>query len=354
VSRDALLAALGPAFDPEPPPSELAACHTPFGALGADDVEGQLTALLERFGRVGIVGPVGCGKTSLARYVADTSQRLAPIYLNVAAEEHEKVGSPRGFLELLVTHLADAAAAAAALDPEERERLLRAGRPTRELAGRERTRRYELGATWLLRGKVADDLVETLAPGESYRNLEQMARPANEALDAIRAHGLLPVLVADDTDRLLSLPGEDGEALFRAFFGEVLRALADQLYDFALVVAVHDAYRERDGYAELVSGRIEHHVEVPELTAAGQLGTIVDTRAGFLLRDPADPQAGPYTRTDLFTEAALDELFALHVREQARSLRRTITTAKSAIGLAVDEPAELVDARHVRAAASDT
>jgi len=60
-----------------------------------------------------------------------------------------------------------------------------------------------------------------------------MSQPANEALDAIRAHGLVPVLVADDTNGLLAVPGEDGEALFHSFFGEVLRSLVDQLYDAA-------------------------------------------------------------------------------------------------------------------------
>lgn len=354
MSREALLAALGPAFDPEPPPSELAACHTPYAQLGGDDVEGTLTERLERFGRVGVVGPVGCGKTSLARYVAETSPALAPIYLNVAAEDHDKVSSPRGFLELLVSHLADAAAEATGGGARQQDRLLRGGQPTVDLAGEERGRTLKLGASWLASGSVASDLVKTLPPREAYRTIAQMAGPANEALDAIRAHDLVPVLVADDTDRLLRLPGEDGGALFEAFFGEVLRSLVDQLYDFALVVAIHDDYRERDGYAELVSGRIEHHLEVPELTHATQLGTILDTRASFLLRDGGDPQAGAFTRADLLTPAALEVLFALHVHEQARSLRRTLATARSAIGLALDEPAELVDARHVRAAASDT
>lgn len=354
MSRDALLAALGPAFDPEPPPSELAACHTPHRSLGGEDVEGQMTELLVRFARVGVVGPVGCGKTSLARFVAESSATLAPIYLNVAAEDHDKVSTPRGFLELLVSHLADAAAEASGGGAWLQDRLLRRGQPTADLAGVERGRTLKLGASWLASGSVASDLVKTLPPREAYRTIGQMAGPANEALDAIRAHQLVPVLVADDTDRLLRLPGDDGEALFQAFFGEVLRALVDQLYDFALVVAVHDEYRERDGYGDLVSGRIEHHVEVPALTGAAQLATIVDTRAQYLLRDPADPEAGSYTGAELLTPDALDELFSLYERGHARSLRRTLAAARSAIGLAVDEPAERVDARHVQAAASAT
>ena len=190
------MAALGPAFDPEPPPSELAVCHTPYAQLGADDVEGTLTELLERFGRVGVVGPVGCGKTSLARYVAETSPALAPIYLNVAAEDHDKVSSPRGFLELLVSHLADAATEATGGGARQQDRLLRGGQPTVDLAGEERGRTLKVGASWLASGSVASDLVKTLPPREAYRTIAQMAGPANEALDAIRAHDLVPVLVA--------------------------------------------------------------------------------------------------------------------------------------------------------------
>jgi Cdc6-like AAA superfamily ATPase len=350
MSIEALRAALSPAFDPELPPSELAACHTPYARLNADDVEARLRTLLESYNRVAITGPVGCGKTSLARFVADGSPALAPIYLNVAAEDRDKLKTPRGFQELLLTHLADAADES--LGGGERERLLRRGQPATDLAGVERHTGGELGADWI--AKVAGDLTKTLPPRESYRNIRQMAEPSNDALDAIRAYDLVPVVVADDTDRLLRLPGEDGEQLFQAFFGEVLRSLVDQLHDFALIVAVHDDYRERDDYAELVSGRIEHHLDVPILSEPRQLAEIFETRAAFLLRDPEDPAAGAFGRADVLADEAVEELHALHVGAHARSLRRTLATAKGAIGFAVDELTDTVFARHVRAAASDT
>jgi hypothetical protein len=156
VSLEALRAALGRPFDPTPPTSELAGYHAPYSRLTGDDVEGTLRSELRRFGRVGVVGVSGSGKSSLVRYVADNDEALAPIYLNVAAESHDKVRNPREFLDVLITHLADTA---------------------RDIA------------------RLSDE-----------RNIEQLAMTANSALDHIRAYDRVPVLVCDDTDRILRLP----------------------------------------------------------------------------------------------------------------------------------------------------
>lgn len=343
-------AALGRAFDAEPLPDYLAACHVPFGELTGDDVEGALHARLRAYGRVGLVGPVGSGKSSIVRYVLrhdSDDARFAPVYVNVATEDPDKVQTPRGFLEVLVSQLSRAAHKAGRLDDREREGLLRRGRPSELLPGQEESRHAELGASaWLLNGSVAVDLATTLPEGESYASTDSIRDAAQEALAVIAESGRIPVLVADDTDRLLRMPDpEVSDRLFAGFFGEVLRMIVDTL-EAGLVVAIHEHYRERDrhDYAGLVEGRIEHHLAVPRLTAPDQLASIVTERVEFIDREA--------TWSDVLEPAGCDELLQLHVGAHGRSLRRTLATLKSALAFAVDDEAEHATAQHVRAAAA--
>lgn len=204
----------------------------------------------------------------------------------------------------------------------------------------------ELGASyWLLSGSLAEDLTTTLPADEVYASTDSIRDAASDALAAISEYGHIPVLVADDTDRLLRMPGtEMSRRLFEGFFGEVLRMIVETL-EAALVVAVHDGYREDGrGYDELVEGRIEHHLAVPEISRPEQLGQLVTGRAQFI-----EPAA---TWRDLLTAAALDELLTLHVGAHRRSLRKTLADQKSAFALAIADQADLVNAQHVRAAAA--
>lgn len=337
-------AALGRAFDAEPLPDSLPECHVPFGELVGDDVEGELHARLERFGRVGVVGAVGSGKSSIVRYVL-RAERFAPVFVNVATEDPYKVQDPRQFLEVLVSQLARTAARAAALSEEDRAELLRAASPRETLPGRDVKRGGEFGASaWLLQGKLAADLTTTLPAGEVYATTDQLREAAQAALRAIAAYHRVPVLVADDTDRLLRMPDQDvSRRLLVGFFGEVLRMIVDTL-EAALVVAVHDRYRREPEhrYDELIEGRIEHHLAVPELSEPDQLGRLITGRAVFIR-----PGA---TWRDLLDADALDELLALHAGRHEHSLRKTLAVLKSAFALAGDDDVELVTARHVGAA----
>lgn len=337
-------AALGRAFDAEPLPDSLPECHVPFRDLVGTDVEGELHARLERHGRVGVVGPVGSGKSSIVRYVL-RAERFAPVFVNVATEDPGKVQDPRGFLEVLVSLLARTAARAAALSEGERAELLRAGSPTETLPGRDVMYGGEFGASaWLLSGKVAADLTTTLPADEVYATTDQLREAAQAGLRAIAAHDRVPVLVADDTDRLLRMPDQDvSRRLFVGFFGEVLRMIVDTL-EAALVVAVHDRYRREaeHRYDELVEGRVEHHLAVPQLTRPEQLGRLITGRAEFI-RTAA-------TWRDLLDDAALEELLALHGTRHDHSLRTTLAVLKGAFALAGTDTLEVASAQHVRAA----
>jgi hypothetical protein len=337
-------AALGRAFDAEPLPDSLPECHVPFAELVGQDAEGELRARLERYGRVGVVGAVGSGKSSLVRYVL-RDERFAPVFVNVAIEDPDKVKDPRRFLEVLVSQLARTAARAAALSEDQRAELLRAASPTETLPGQDVTRGGEFGAwVWVLRGKIAADLTTTLPAGEVYATTDQLREAAQAALRAIAAYDCVPVLVADDTDRLLRMPDQAvSRRLFVGFFGEVLRMIVDTLAA-ALVVAVHDRYRREPEhrYDELIEGRIEHHLPIPELTEPEQLGRLITGRTQFL-RQAA-------TWRDLLEPDALAELIVLHGGRHEHSLRKTLAVLKSAFALAGADDVERAGARHVRAA----
>jgi hypothetical protein len=337
-------AALGRAFDPEPLPESLPVCHIPFLELVGEDVEAELTERLLQFGRVGVTGPVGAGKSSLVRYVLD-DERFAPVFVNVAIEDPDKVSEPRGFLEVLVAQLSRAAHRAGELSESQRQALLRQAAPTETLQGEERAARSEVSASaWLLSGRVADDLKTTLPAGAAYATTDRVLDAARDAVQAIAAHDRLPVLVADDTDRLLRLPDETvREKVFNGFFGEVLRVVVDSL-ETALVVAVHDHYRDDEalGYAQLVEGRIEHHLRIPRLTSSAHLRALIDGRGQFM-DDPA-------TCDDLLDADAVDELLALHQTRHEHNLRQTYVLLKGAFGLASAAGADRTGTQHIAAA----
>jgi Cdc6-like AAA superfamily ATPase len=342
-------AAIGREFDAEPLPVSLPECHVPFRELVGVDVEASLDERLANYGRVGLVGPAGSGKSSIVRYVLRRSeeQRFAPVYVNVAVEEPGKVQTVRGFLEVLVAQLSRAARLADQLTPDEREALLRRGQPVEGLPGRESGRHLEVGASyWLLTGGLAHDVATTLPEREVYATTDAVRDAAREALAAIKEAGHVPVLVADDTDRLLRMPDPElSRKLFRGFFGEVLRMIVETL-DAALVVAVHEGYRteHEHRYEEMIEGRIEHHLDVPSIAAPDQIGRVISARAEFL-----EPGAA---WSDLVDEAALRELLELYTTRHDRSLRWTLAGLKSAFALADDNGDELVTAQHVRAAAA--
>ena len=345
MSREALSAAGATmqAFDPTPMPDSLAACLMPYEQLVPGcNLETELRSAVASFGRVGLVGGIGCGKSGVSRYALG-GPGLAMIALNVVTEDRDKIATVRGFLEILVSQLLSRATHADRVSAEVRERLLSEAAPTVSLPRSEITTRAELGgAFWLLRSGVAREVTRTLGGGASYRSTQDLRLAAQDALAAISGQDLVPVLLADDTDRLLRVADnpEQGEQLFRGFFGEVLREIADQL-QCALVLAIHDTYRARDDYAEFTAGRVITK-EIPPLTQPEQLAQIITRRGEFL-----DP---PATSEELITPAALRRLAAIHATARSGGLRATLALFHGALALAIGDDSESVDERHISAA----
>jgi hypothetical protein len=141
------------------------------------------------------------------------------------------------FAQYLVEVILDTADAVQRIPAIDREALLEGA--TRDIRLPARTRKLGLGATikpWILEGNVALDITRTAGGGSLPRSEEAVLDRANDVVSAIKAHGLDPVLVMDDTDRLIGRASAD--QLIPAFFGTVLRSVVEHLHA-GIVVAAH-------------------------------------------------------------------------------------------------------------------
>ncbi len=345
MSREALLAAAAApqVFDPTPPPDTLGACLAPYESLiDGCRLESDLRERLRAYARIALIGSRGCGKTSVARYALD-ADGVAMILINVVTEKQKDISSVRGFLRILVSQLVNRAETAGKIGGSQRQKLLAAAQPTLPLDRQLISYRAALsGGHWILRGGIAREMTKTIGGGRTYNTTQALREAAAEALDVVGSHGLVPVLVADDTDRLGRVAGNASGRVLTGFFGEVLRELADNL-DCGLLVAIHDDYLSRDDfdYRDLTHGLLEN-VRMPKLANAEQLAAIVSRRAEFLT-----PSCSAH---DLVATDALQALMRLHRNEHAGSVRRTLGVLAPALKLALDDDAtEHVCARHVAA-----
>jgi hypothetical protein len=196
MSRAALLAAATApqVFDPTPPPDTLGACLAPYESL-IDDC--HLHTRLHAYARIALVGPRGCGKTSVARYALDADD-VAMILINVVTEEQKDISTVRGFLRILVSQLVNRAETAGKITGSQRQKLLAAAQPTLPLDRKLISYRAALsGGQWLLRGGIARDVTKTIGGGRSYNTTQALREAAAEALEVVGSHGLVPVLVAE-------------------------------------------------------------------------------------------------------------------------------------------------------------
>ncbi len=348
MSADALAAAQASpqVFDPTPPLESLAAVLEPYEALQpASRLESNLRERLAAYGRIGLIGPSGSGKSGVARYTLDCDE-LAMMLISVATEDYEKIAQPRGFLEILIGQLLSRANAAARISTRAKRELLARGQPTLELSRADVKVRAELGGNlWLLSGKVSSEITSTLGGGRRLNSTQDLRVAAQETLAAVTAHGRVPVIVADDTDRLLRVPTDldKRERLFHGFFGEVLVEIADHL-ECGLLIAVHDEYRNRPEYADYTKGRLEE-VRIPRIERVEQLAAIITRRASFLT-----PPAG---WQELVDREALAQLALLQNTSHRGSVRHTLAIFKQALALAAADPtADTIGTVHVMAAAA--
>jgi hypothetical protein len=305
---------------------DLADYHVPFDEIHGDRrVEAELARAVGVYERTAIVGPIGCGKTSLARFVLDRlpeESRIAPIWISVAFDGPEVVTDPRRFAAHVVQAIVKQAKAAERLDPQAREQILTAASERRPLAGVARSTNAQIGANWwALNTQIGRDVTRTLDGVELHRPLADILDAVDSALGAVSAHGLHPVLVVDDSDTFTRLGRvEDRTPLIASFFGPVLRAIAD--VRAGLVVAVHERYLTMPEYRAANDGLLETPIHVPQLVRA-HVERILDRRVDF-----ASPGRGAL---DLLTSDALAELYAIHIGPAKHNMRLTLSVCHQAL-----------------------
>ena len=204
--RSVVAAALGShVLDSKLRDLDLADYHVAFDDIHGDRlVEAELARAVQVYERTCIIGPIGGGKTSVARYVLDRmpeESRIAPVWVSVAFDGPEVITDPRRFTAHIIQAIVKQAGSAVNVDRDTRERILAGATAERPLPAVSRKTGGQLAAKWwVINAGIAKDVTRTLDGAKLDRPLADILDAANAGLAAIAAHGLLPVLVIDDSD----------------------------------------------------------------------------------------------------------------------------------------------------------
>jgi hypothetical protein len=335
----------GQGFDGTPLEIDLAALHVPYGASGLSAVEPAILEAAERRERIGLAGPIGCGKTSILRYALDQPElRVAPIWVSVARDSDDVVLDPKLFVAHVVQHTLRAAEKSSALDRDLAREVLQAATQRRPLPTTARRAAGKVAAKfWIANAELAGDVTTTLYGQDLTRPLVEVVEAAGRAIEAIGAFGYDPVIVIDDSDAF-TRGGTDVEQarLVEAFFGRTLKALTE--LPCGLVVALHSDYEALPEYqaARREWGVLQRVLEVPE-TVSGHLRRILARRIELTADARID---------DVLAPDAVEALAELNRGPARRNLRTVLAVAHEALAGAVDRDREIIDAGDVRRAAT--
>jgi Cdc6-like AAA superfamily ATPase len=333
------------AFDGSPLHVDMSAYHVPFDDHGRGGTESSVVRAARSGERLGVQGPIGCGKTSLLRYALDDPHgEIAPIWVSVAFDDDAVVLDVRRFAAHLIQSIVRDAQRAGRLSARDRDAILSAAAARRPLPGSERRLAARLAAKfWAVSGELAREVTSTLEGVDLQRPASDVLESVDRALETIGACDRQPVIVIDDSDSFTRRQGTGStrEQLVGAFFGPVLRAVSE--LQAGVVVAVHDDYLGLDVFqkARREHGALERLLPVPPILS-GQLERILDRRAGL---------AAATARDDVISDGAVAAFAALNRGPATRNLRTTLGIAHAALAGAVDRGAELIEEQDVARAA---
>jgi hypothetical protein len=333
------------AFDGSPLHVDMAAFHVPFDDRGRRGCESGVVRAARSAERIGLQGPIGCGKTSVLRYALDDPEtELAPIWVSVAFDDDQVVLDVRRFAAHLIQSVVRDAQRAGTLSERDRDAILSASAARRPLPGSERRLASRLAARfWVASGELSKEVSATLAGVDLQRPAGEVLGAVNRALEAIAAAERQPVIVIDDSDSFTRRLGgaRSRDEPVAGFFGPVLRALTE--LHAGVIVAVHTEYLEMPAFerARREHGALERLIAVPPVVS-GQLARILDRRIRL---------AVAASREEALTDPAVDALAQLNRTRTGRNLRTTLGIAHAALVAAVDRGAALVEEQDVARAA---
>lgn len=263
------------------------------------------------------VGPSGSGKTSTLAAAINSTEgfELAhlPLKLSVAGAEADRTRDPRFLAGRLVRAVAQLS--------QEAERLLEDATSETSVSTAAATWRTQLGPR---AANVARDARQRTLNVTFERTPEEVVNVAAAAVALLRDAGLRPVLLMEDADGLLRLPGKDPEeryAIADAFFLDGLDALIRELAIPALV-AVQPDYLALEGFRR-VAAHFDGVVSVPappELPADS---------LELLLGETLRASTAPHELSDVFDAEALAIL--AHNRFSLTTMREVIEISAASI-----------------------
>lgn len=218
------------AFDGSPLHVDMPAFHVPFDDRGRRCCESGVVRTARSAERIGLQGPIGCGKTSVLRYALhDPATKLAPIWVSVAFDDDEVVLDVRRFAAHLI-QTSSATPSGPGPSPQTTATRSSASAARRPLPDGERRLASWLAARfWVASGELSREVSATLEGVDLERPAGQVLEAVNQALEAIVAAVRQPVIVVDDSDSFTRQLGStrSRDEFVAGFSGLVLRSLTD-------------------------------------------------------------------------------------------------------------------------------
>lgn len=321
------------AFNARPRTEDQRQVYVPFEQLlPGPGIERRLARLAAAGARVGLVGRTGTGKSSLLDFVLGRDP-FARIVVPVSLDDPRVAREPKLFAQHLVRALCRYGEASSRIEQEERIRALAEASDRQVQEGAISARSVRGGVNLgLLRGDAAFEFSTRAARIDLSRPATEIAQAAGRLFDLLRASGLQPVLVIDDSDKWLAWADE---AMAADFFGRVLPWIAD--LGTAMVVALqpNGHLRGRALREARAAGMPERQLNMPTLRSPDQLATILGRRI--------EVAAVEASVEEVFTPGAVAALFAYYAGEAQASLRKVLNAANCAVDLAAEAGAEVVD-----------
>lgn len=334
------------ALVPPSQPDDLARAHVFFDELtGGRAVERELFAALdgEMPCRAEVIGATGAGKSSvIAKVVSDVTARESDDHEALvlrAADDTGVLASPGAFAQHI---LHTVRTQDFRFDTAVRERLRESGATAVTETAPVATGSLEVGADLkVVKGAYRQELqdrYEQRSWGQSAANARQ---ELEELVELIKAHGIRPVFVIDDTDKFAGgASGEIDESSLEKLFSNAISFLDELVVEF--IVAVHPRFTDVATYTVASAKHLGVHVEIPPLPlAARPLERILERH--LAARDIAFPV------DELIAPAAVHMLQMVYVLSGG-DLRRTLNAAAQCASHADEARAGRVEVEHVYAA----